>query len=48
MACGFNAVTFILGEALACYVLGTLLLKALARVEFLRPAMRPAAQAPSA
>ena len=33
-ACGFNALTFIVGEALACYVLGTVLLKALAEVSF--------------
>lgn len=46
-ACGFNALTFIPGEALACYVLGTLLLKALSKVGFLKPAMRPAAQTPS-
>ena len=36
-ACGFNALTFIPGEALACYVLGTLLLFALPRVPVLRP-----------
>ena len=36
-ACGFNAVTFIPGEALACYVLGTLLLFALPKVPVLRP-----------
>lgn len=46
-ACGFNVLTFIPGEALACYVLGALLLKALSKVDFLKPAMRPAAQAPS-
>ena len=40
MAYGFNAVTFLPGEALACWVLGTLLLKALSQVEFLRPSMR--------
>lgn len=37
MACGFNAVTFMIGEAVACYVLGTLLLFALPRVSVLRP-----------
>ena len=36
-ACGFNAVTFMIGEAVACYVLGTLLLFALPRVPALRP-----------
>ncbi len=35
-ACGFNAGTFIPGEALACYVLGTLLLFALPKVPVLR------------
>ena len=40
MACGWNAVTFILGETLVCYVLGTLLLQALPRVGYLRPIMR--------
>lgn len=38
-ACGFNAVTFVIGEALACYVLGTILLKLLPRVKFLRGAI---------
>lgn len=47
MACGFNALTFIVGEALACYVLGTVLLKALAGVSILKPVMRRTAQAPS-
>ena len=46
-ACGFNAVTFIVGEALACYVLGTVLLKALAQVDYLKPVMRQTAQTPS-
>ncbi len=36
-ACGFNVGTFIPGEALACYVLGTLLLFALPKVPVLRP-----------
>ena len=35
-ACGFNAVTFVLGEAVACYVLGTLMLKLLPRIPALR------------
>lgn len=47
MACGFNALTFIPGEALACYVLGTLLLKALGSVSFLKPVMRQTVQEPS-
>ena len=46
-ACGFNALTFIIGEALACYVLGTVLLKALAQVDYLKPVMRQTAQTPS-
>ncbi len=40
MACGFNAVTFAVGEAIACYVLGTLLLKLLPRIGFFRPMLR--------
>lgn len=36
-ACGFNAVTFAIGEAIACYVLGTLLMKALSHVSYFRP-----------
>lgn len=43
-ACGFNALTFIPGEALACYVLGTVLLKALPQIGYFKPAMRQAAQ----
>lgn len=43
-ACGFNALTFIPGEALACYVLGTVLLKALPQISYFKPAMRQAAQ----
>lgn len=46
-ACGFNAATFIVGEALACYVLGTVLLRALPEVGFLKPSMRQTAQTPS-
>jgi uncharacterized membrane protein len=38
-ACGFNAVTFILGEAVACYGLGTVLLRALPRIPFFRTMM---------
>ena len=41
-AYGFNMWTFVVGEAVACYVLGTVLLKALARVKYFRP-MIPAA-----
>ena len=44
LACGWNAVTFIIGEALACYGLGTLLLKALPQVSYFKPSMRQAAQ----
>ena len=47
VACGFNALTFIVGEALVCYVLGTLLLKLLPKIGVLKPAMRQTAQAPS-
>jgi len=36
----FNLGTFVAGEALACCVLGTLLLKAMPRVRFLQSAMR--------
>lgn len=39
-ACGFNAVTFAIGEAAACYGLGTLLLKLLPRVPVLRVSER--------
>lgn len=38
--CGFNAVTFVVGEAIACYVLGTLLLKALPKISCFRPMLR--------
>ena len=38
----FNLWTFVAGEAVACYVLGTVLLKALPKVKFFRP-MIPAA-----
>ena len=44
MACGWNAVTFIIGETLVCYVLGTLLLKALPQIGYLRPMARRTAQ----
>ena len=35
--CGFNAGTFVIGEAAVCYVLGTILLQVLPRVPFFRP-----------
>ena len=44
MAYGFHAATFIPGEALACYVMGTLLLKLLPKIGALRPALGRAAQ----
>ena len=44
MACGFNVLTFIVGEALACYVLGTVLLKVLSQVGYLKPVMRQTVQ----
>ncbi len=40
-ACGFNAATFVLGEAAACYVLGTMLLRAVPRMAPLRRYMAP-------
>ena len=39
-ACAYNAVTFVVGEALACYVLGTVLLKALPKINYFRSMMR--------
>lgn len=39
-ALGWNAVTFAAGEALACYVLGTILLKALPKIPYFRPMLR--------
>ena len=41
-AYGLNLWTFVAGEAVACYVLGTILLKALPRVRYFR-SMIPAA-----
>ena len=41
-AYGFNMWTFVVGEAVACYVLGTVLLRVLPRVRYFRP-MIPAA-----
>ena len=43
VACGLNALTFIPGEALACYVLGTLLLKTLPNIDVFKPSLRQAA-----
>ena len=43
-ACVFNALTFIPGEALACCVLGTLLLKALPKISYFKPALRQTPQ----
>lgn len=42
-ACGYNAVTFAVGEILVCYVLGTVLLKALPKVPYFRPMVRQSA-----
>ncbi len=39
-ACGVNTVTFVVGEAAVCYILGTLLLKIMPRVPLLQPAPR--------
>ncbi len=39
-ALGLNALTFAAGETVACYVLGTLLMRALQRIRPLRPLMR--------
>ena len=35
-ACGFNAVTSVIGEAAACYILGTVLLLALPKIRYFR------------
>jgi uncharacterized membrane protein len=43
VACGFNALTFIPGEAIACYVLGTILLKVMPKVGCFRPMLRAGA-----
>ena len=47
-ACGWNFITFIPGEGLVCYALGTLLLKLMPRIDVLKPALRPGAQTPAA
>ena len=39
-ACGFNAITFAVGEIVACYGLGTILLRVLPKIEPLRPMIR--------
>ena len=39
-ACGFNVLTFVLGETVVCYGLGTLLLKALPRIRYFRPMLK--------
>ena len=39
-ACGFHAITFVVGEVVACYVLGTILLRALPRIDSLQPMIR--------
>ena len=44
LAYGWYALTFIPGEALACYVLGTALLKALPQIGCLKPIARQTAQ----
>ena len=41
---GWNVVTFLIGETLVCYVLGTLLLKALPQIGYLKPIARQTAQ----
>lgn len=42
-ACGYDAFTFVITEAAVCYILGTVLLKALPRIRFFRPMLRQAA-----
>ena len=39
-ALGFNALSFIIGEAVVCYVLGTLLLRLLPKIKGLQPLLR--------
>ena len=39
-ACGFNVLTFVLAEAVVCYGLGTLLLRALPRISYFRPMLK--------
>ena len=40
----WNVVTFLIGETLVCYVLGTLLLKALPQIGYFKPIARQTAQ----
>ena len=37
--CGYNAVTFAIGETTVCYILGTILLRVLPRIAFFRSMM---------
>ena len=37
--CGYNAVTFAIGETAVCYILGTILLRVLPRIAFFRSMM---------
>lgn len=39
-ACGLHAVTFLVGEAIACYGLGTLLLRWLPRIGYFKPVLK--------
>lgn len=48
VACGWNALTFIPAQALVCCVLGTPLLRLLPKISVLKPALRGAAQTPTA
>ena len=36
-ACGFNALTFVVGQTIVCYGLGTILLRALPKIDSLKP-----------
>ena len=38
-ACGLNALTFVIGEVAACYVLGAILLVGLPKIKYLRGMM---------
>lgn len=39
-ACGFHALTFAVGEVVVCYVLGTILLRTLPKIDSLKPMIR--------
>ena len=39
-ACGFNAVTFLVGQTAVCYGLGTVLLRVLPRIDSLKPMLK--------